>query len=58
MQTVFRNVLRVLFNSGYTLLTCFYLPGTNITPLQMIIGASICVLSIKLLKSIGGDPRL
>ena len=45
MTSDFITALQWIFHTGYYLLTCFYIPGTNVTPFAMIMfGASVFVV--------------
>lgn len=44
-------VIKTLFNSAYSLLTSFVLPGTRgVTPLSLILFSTLLVVSIKFIK--------
>lgn len=45
------SLIKVLFNSAYSLLTGFVLPGTRgVTPLALILFSTLLILTIKFIK--------
>ena len=50
----FIYVTRMLFNTGYTFLTCFVYPGFKqyITPLVLLLLSSLIIFTVKWLKKV------
>lgn len=55
------QLLGVVFQSAWTLLTCFYIPGTNVTPAGLLIFVASAVIGIhfvkRLFSAIGGTSN-
>lgn len=51
---VWSDVIHMIFNTALTLYNSFRIPGFAFSPLSMLIGSTVIVLSIKLLKNLGG----
>lgn len=52
MTSDFIKALSWIFHAGYYLLTSFYFPGTNVTPLGMILFGASAMLGFKFLAMI------
>lgn len=48
----FIELTKMLFNTGYNLLTGIYYPGTLVTPLILILTGSVIIAGIRLIKHI------
>lgn len=45
------TILQTMWNTAYSYLNGFYIPGTNgVTPLGLILGASCAVIAVKFIK--------
>lgn len=50
MTNDFITALQWIFHAGYSLLTSFYFPGTNVTPLAMILFGAATGIIFKFLS--------
>lgn len=48
------SIVRFMFTCAWQLLTCFHLPGTNVTPLAMMFFVASVGVAIKFLVSFFG----
>lgn len=54
MTTDALNLIKALFNGAWRIMTCFNIPGTNITPAMLCIGGFVVGVSVRVIVRIVG----
>lgn len=57
MSSDFFLGLQMIFNIGWTVLTSFKIPGTNVTPAAFLLFITVSGLSLKFIRSLFGVGR-
>lgn len=57
MTNTAAQVIKTLFNVGYSFMTSFYIPGTTVTPLVITMTGLFIIVTWKMIKKLLGMGR-